>query len=1317
MSNWVTQGGWSFSTDRIHRNSDVGVKELFYRADTEMVFDMNVSYIYQIRVVGMNMYNHDSNLSFFTKWDSGYIINNGIDDSELQMENVTTNIGYLYVIAFNEISTTSLDYLKISATDKYRGSSGVPQSDPSQGQGILEIRMFDNDFKINGYSWVTTINTPSIIFSQAQLTWCPGWIYSPTANRFRWFDISPISTNPLSPRGGSNNISNQAYRNNNFIAKYIKYSFFNLSFQYDKSNTTNSDNANGIKIYLSPNTPPIGTNEILFNEYLINSANLISTINIIGATGIGFFGLRGNQYLIIVGEKASDNKSNNIILSDIEITGGYNDSNNQKFILPIPNFNNPNILGATYTSYIGNGNTLEPETLESISVINSKIGNGSFKSGLWENGVWNNGWRDDNNIWEFYDIVSSIRTLSNIKWSITIVGINSSITAFNVGDKVSISNIIGIDTNNKRKILRSCYVVTSVQPSSIDNRRGTISIEIQVTSPLMRIQRDSENHRIYVTKNVWLSGVFLNGYFTGVWNYGLVKGYPLITKLDNVGWIDGVYDGGHFRGENYIFGSFSKTTFNNGNLGLSFSIPHNLNIGDMITINKDNKNVNSFYDGDSTIIATPTDYEVILDKPYGITVENESGSYTTIYSTSLIQNIDFNSGNISNITSVQTIDSEQVFIYNSWMDLVYYTHSAVNIGKPQTQINEISRKSYSENNLYGYPTLDILSSNSTFRDSFSNTQRTYKLGHNYEIYNDYIGNSSKFTDYFGPTGSDLQLFLEQGWTFSIDDNIVNLNETTYPPQTSIDRTESIDNRFAGDELNVISTNRGFILDLATPSIIVPNRFLENIPREAYTMVEFDLINYQMNDIFSLGDSLTDGRPYYYPLNLIDNSVNIKVTLDILEIIDAGGDLDTQVCEESPCIDCESELNCLGIGLGWTKISHEFRVYAPGFGTDIRTTTFVRAVKNTPCIDDEPTPPLGYGWILINDDCAGSGESTYARGFNSIYNPENSTYETLVSQNILYDEWDIIWYSFPIILTNDFSGDNYNSGGNYNIISGVYTVPTNGIYDILLEFNVSSDFPSNNTFFISINKFDEIIARQDITISGYSSVQYTGNLNFGDKITIWFNIFNPSSGSLPDITDLTLTINALNQEGESSFSNFNIESNKEPIIHFNNINKISRNILRGNVTTTNKINASFLPIFENINHVLTNKKNKIEYFFNKTNLSMNIMGSGILGLYQSDVVINNLKIYEVDMIPFFKYFNYENINIGIQIPLQGIAPYIDFSSQTDTTFFDNITIGLDTININLASINDIFTGGGVGIGGVTPNFGISDDVIIGDRDGG
>ena len=57
--------------------------------------------------------------------------------------------------------------------------------------------------------------------------------------------------------------------------------------------------------------------------------------------------------------------------------------------------------------------------------------------------------------------------------------------------------------------------------------------------------------------------------------------------------------------------------------------------------------------------------------------------------------------------------------------------------------------------------------------------------------------------------------------------------------------------------------------------------------------------------------------------------------------------------------------------------------------------------------------------------------------------------------------------------------------------------------------------------------------------------------------------------------------------------------------------------------------------------------------------------------------DNIKFYELDMIPFFQYTTEDYVNKSIQVPYQGIAPFIDYTN-TNFSFIDNITFGLDSI---------------------------------------
>jgi hypothetical protein len=79
--------------------------------------------------------------------------------------------------------------------------------------------------------------------------------------------------------------------------------------------------------------------------------------------------------------------------------------------------------------------------------------------------------------------------------------------------------------------------------------------------------------------------------------------------------------------------------------------------------------------------------------------------------------------------------------------------------------------------------------------------------------------------------------------------------------------------------------------------------------------------------------------------------------------------------------------------------------------------------------------------------------------------------------------------------------------------------------------------------------------------------------------------------------------------------------------------------------------------------------------------MSIQGNGNMGGSQSMLVLDNIKMYETDMIPFFKYFEEENIYKGIQIPYEGVAPNIDYLNS-DFVFVDNVTIGVDSLDSSI-----------------------------------
>jgi len=786
------------------------------------------------------------------------------------------------------------------------------------------------------------------------------------------------------------------------------------------------------------------------------------------------FGLEGNQYLFIVGDKlASPIDFNTTIgygstglalnpqdlkasLKNLKIDGGFHSSNNKLYavndkvygiynsatasggnqILAMPLTNESTVsptfsdFGAggentfelidpienvAYSTYVGTGDLNNPSTL-ALSGVTGKIGNGKFLAGVWENGAWNSGWRYDENLQEFYNIDQFFSYNRDKTWRFSIFGSKFSTSKFSIGDKVSIGNIVAININEERKLIKSYFTIVS---KTIDS----ISVEFESDFPIRRIKIDSDIHRIYVTKNVWLTGAFLNGYFTGVWNNGLFKGFPYITEMFNSHWIDGIFSGGHFysRKKSVPFSNTYLATYKTIKVGLVFDVPHKLTEEDKITISS---TFSTF--GETKVLSVVSDYNIIVDLDWNSTRDPNTfgtaikGTVETNISTGLIQNFDFSANNISIINSLQSMDSTRVFMYDSWVDVNFDSQRAVNIGKPQSTIdNTISAYSYSENNLYGYPTYDVLSSDVTFRDSFSNTIRKYKLGSKYRVYQDYIGDAGNFDEHFDVTG----------WA---------TKRRLYPMNTP-------------------------------PFYVMKN----------------------------LGDQLPPSTSF-----------------------------------------------------------------------------------------------LNQGWVM-NKDSATSSAISFER-----------------TTEALNDE--------DVVAGKEIKVTSVGKGG-------------------VLNIQPSYDVPNRTN--TTIDRLRYTIIRFDLL-----------------KSLVPDNIFEDSSVKYTD------------------------SSKYQPLIHFNNLNYATRKVYTPGVGYSDKIlDSTYFPIYKNINHLETKSNTKIEYFYNKRNLSMFFRGNGLNGENVSEFVIDNLKLYEVDMIPFFQYFNEGNINKSVSVPYQGTAPLVSYV-ENDYSLVDNSIYGLDSFYI-------------------------------------
>jgi hypothetical protein len=689
---------------------------------------------------------------------------------------------------------------------------------------IKGFDLIELDWYIQGYSIATSSNTTFDLGYE-------GWRYLSSDKSFEFQKAADSNTNKRLPYGStwkqisSSVWENNAYTKTNYVSKYVSYENFNLQIEYENLLAPNVNSF--VNVYLTKNKLP----NCKYNASNLSELNAFSQslaggqyVGKISTTGTySFYNLSGGSYLNFVANYEGTS-AYKIRLSNIQIEGGYSEPDNNiqlpfsttsQFYSPTP----LSVIGvspdAGYTLYtvgdqtqhltdgisgpVFNGATgsisnnfngfFSPiyGTVTNLSLINSKMGNGTFKSGIWENGVWNNGWRVDEEDNDFDSVVYAFQlSTENKRWRIQITGSTYSASQFEIGDKVSIGNIIAIDINEKRKLLKNYFTI--VNKSTTD-----VIVEVDNNFPIRRIEKDSENHKIKITKNVWLNGAFLNGIFHGVWNNGLFKGYPIITEMYNTHWIDGKFDGGHFNSEQIQY-NFLDTYYLDGFVGLSLSsVEHSILPGDLIEIDKDDKSLNPQYDGNWVVTTLTSPGIVKTNIPWGINTSNEGGLVKRRTKTGLIQNFKFKDNNVAqydlksirgNSQSYNYSDStlEKIWKFNSWIDVNYTTYSTTNIGRNKTKFGEdpqsfndfnqgtkIGQGEYSEINLYGYTTEDVLSSESLFRDIDSKINRYYSLGTKYEIFEDYLGDFSNFDSPFdSASGSNIGLknFYNDGWTFS-----------------------------------------------------------------------------------------------------------------------------------------------------------------------------------------------------------------------------------------------------------------------------------------------------------------------------------------------------------------------------------------------------------------------------------------------------------------------------------------------------------------------------------------------------------------------
>ena len=1180
--------------------SDVNIKYIKSSANTPYTFTQLKNYQFITGITGSVALG-----TFSIKFDSPFTNTNGVS-----LRSTTLANGGVKFYNYNSPNYT----LSTKALVKYGSDNSFTQS------AIIYSKVNELEFLINGFREFTYLDRDIATSSQPS-----GWFYDtipgyfePSYNIFLSATTSSISPSYSIYGSGLNTLSTK-----NYIAKYIEYDTFNLDFRFTTSTPVK------MVMYLLT-LDKLGGDPIQdWSSHIIGSFSTTGNYPYLGLVGTNYDGSK--NYLVFSCELPQFLPGKNSVLigatqtlvdisakiSNINIYGTYHPISNNRLALTDTTLSpiGLSVSNATYSyTLLNNGGTFS---------IPSRIGNGAFKSGIWENGVWNNGWRDDTMAKEFDDVYLSVLTATDVSWKIEIRGATSAIDGFATGSNVSIGNIVAIDINDNRKLLKDYYQIEELGIDSGDPINGVapygwIRVNLDTSFPYRRIEKDSPNHKIKVTKNIWLSGGFFNGYFSGVWNNGLFKGYPLLTEMFDSHWIDGLFDGGRFNSSysvNYEFiGIGPKEACSNNFMNLTFPTKTTFLPGDYIFITLDplllNRLGTDLYSGVCQIVdvkgatgSTFTDGQIITINKRSIglpsyldeTIDSgiyvyPAGSAYRYTASSVIQNFKFYDNNRSKIRSSDSQLSSAVFNFNSWIDVNYDDTRAVTLGRDFRAYETLTGKSVNRNNLYGYPTYDILSSASRFRDSNSLDTKLYKLGTKYKVFTDFIGDNSQFNEPFNDL--DFSSFVNAGWTYSyVKPSDFKLKRTeTLITLNDNQSTALLNSGVTGDELYVTASNTGFIL----------NNNNININKSRYSVVEFDVVTYsvaninysydnpdiyQERSISNLGLSFSEsiGSGYLTASYTLNGTTNVEVD-DILVMVDIYGDV---------------------------------------IGTTINLVA-----------------PNGK---IINLKKIGTGLG-------------NRLTQTKFSLREVYEKFSYI--TTPYSLNNN-------------------TVSYSDTYQMDKEIGQGAAPFLSDTKLLS------------------DLVTYNGNPSIYGKWTLYVK-YNPSATNVCDLTNWSIDIQykhlvTVDNEPTSSF----------PMLNFSNLNYDITTQLSGydNVQVYKKMN--YLPISNNVNHLTAHntfrldsvelatparwggfgknqKTKKYEYFYNKTDMMLNITGNGATGASTSMVVLDNLNMYEVDMIPFFKYFENANIYKGIVFPYVGTSPEIDYTSS-DFVFIDNISIGLDSIN--------------------------------------
>ena len=1190
-------------------------------------------------------------------------------------------------LIFIDRPTTNLSKIQqviYSATFSGFDSTGLSAS------GIVETKLIEIDWLIQGYSFATSSSLSRDMYYE-------GWRYDESDESFTFNHQSKGGTYRLplslaSSAFGDLNRTAQAIKRgtpyvgitaSNFICRYIDTPIFNMNLTYTVA-------SGYIDVYLFETEPPITTNVTTFNSFL-NTGQKIASLTASSTTS--FYNLNGEKYLTFVCEYKNISSQYKNVLNSIQIIEGYSDTdNNEEFLLTdTDQYFDPITLSpvgasdyATYSVVITTPTTRHEVgaqffgatgatgsfsgffsnlygSIVNLSSQTSKIGNGEFKAGVWENGVWNNGLRIDENVFEFDDISIAIKlNTKNINWRIQIQGSTGSVANFEIGDKIAVSNIVAIDINEERKLLTNYFTI-------VNKTESLIVVETENNFPIRRIEKDSEIHKILVTKNIWLNGGFLNGYFEGVWNNGLFRGYPYITEMYNSHWTDGTFNGGHFfSAKNWFI--FTDTYYYEGYVGLTFgATAHGFIVGDKVIVDKFDKTVNETYDGIHTVTEVIDNYLVITDKLWETSTTTEEGIVYKQAPTGLVQNFKFFDNNVASKTTQTSNDIKQIWRFNSWMDLVYKTQSSTNIGSNKilfnassNNINEVLEThkfgfgDYTAMNLYGYVTDDVLSSTSQFRDSDTLFKRNYSLGTKYQIYQDFLGDISEFNNSFdsNPELGNLENFYADGWTYS----------------------------FSG--------------------ILATYSFLNRYIKKRTTVQDFTSYDYTSGSNY-LGAtfSFNGGGPIWGTVSfnsLVENSFGLLLSEDVAN--QSFGVSISGVYQVNINIPANFYTAAYAPGLG--SVLDNDRLYLAGNSIvgELRLIKFDETKKGFNTLSKKIIKTTG-GDFNVGIEVFEEGEdyAEFEADLNLTIDWKGELKEG-DKLRVLFQRCRTIIQNYN--LAGPWRGSGFEQGFGFN--DNITDVAARWRFGTASTISINNEGTEQSIGFNIKRTVDKTLQYEsDKEISFFTLNNTNINIEKNRYSMIEFDVIQQPDSLL----------NIFSYGTQS----FNLQFHTIDLYNFTNI--IKPNLTYGPV---HAFPAGYDPIIDPFNDYLSIYSNGIDYkysgqttikefFYNRPGLDLGFWNFNTQ-YTENDTTkiheVDNVKFYEVDMIPFFQYTTEEYINKQIQVPLIGVAPIIDYSDE-NFNFVGNIQISLDGISVNSNLISStIFvntsttTGTSLGSGAIT-----------------